>query len=204
MNAVFRKVASVCAGALMLLGVTGAQAATVTFSDFSSTGVFGAATQVGDSLDIDVSGFVADSSSPFTSVVFDALSFTVTAAPGRVIKTIAYSELVQGTTGVGGFAGATGNIVIGGTAYSLGFTFAPPGASISANLAISPIDVGGVGSITVQIFNSLFAAGGPATIEKTSALFEVTTVPVPAAVWMFGSAMIGLVAIARRKQTRAA
>ena len=29
--------------------------------------------------------------------------------------------------------------------------------------------------------------------------FEVTTVPVPAAVWLFGSGLIGLVGLARRK-----
>jgi hypothetical protein len=34
-----------------------------------------------------------------------------------------------------------------------------------------------------------------------SGIVEQTAVPVPAAVWLFGSGLLGLVGIARRKQT---
>ena len=56
--------------------------------------------------------------------------------------------------------------------------------------------------ITNQLTQLVTSPGGTAYIEKTSAYFEVTLaqVPVPPALWMMGSALVGLVAV-RRKRT---
>lgn len=47
-------------------------------------------------------------------------------------------------------------------------------------------------------YDFTIAAGGTASISKALVL-ETTVVPVPAAVWLFGSGLIGLVGIARRR-----
>jgi hypothetical protein len=64
-------------------------------------------------------------------------------------------------------------------------------------------DVGG--GFTVE-FNPVCGAGGcnPAStvwIDNLEVLADVNAVPVPAAVWLFGSGLVGLIGIARRKKS---
>jgi hypothetical protein len=58
--------------------------------------------------------------------------------------------------------------------------------------------------IAVSIQNTLTAttdqAGELAWIQKKLSFTAVTAVPVPAAVWLFGSALIGLITVGRRKR----
>ena len=43
-------------------------------------------------------------------------------------------------------------------------------------------------------------ASGDAPYAEVDYTYEVSSVPVPAAVWLFGSALLGLAGVARRKK----
>lgn len=52
-------------------------------------------------------------------------------------------------------------------------------------------------------FDSISATYSPTGVQKYAGAIEFTAapVPIPAAVWMFGSGLVGLVAMSRRKKT---
>lgn len=55
----------------------------------------------------------------------------------------------------------------------------------------------GIGEITADAFGNIYAVeggSGPAPV-----IYQISSVPLPAAVWLFGSGLIGLLGIARRK-----
>ena len=58
-------------------------------------------------------------------------------------------------------------------------------------------DSDNIGSIVFTDFNGLSGD----TIGVDDIVFANTTVPVPAAVWLFGSGLIGLIGVARRKKS---
>jgi hypothetical protein len=68
-------------------------------------------------------------------------------------------------------------------------------------------DASATGGITLQ-FNSTCGAApncvADFTIDNVSISADVSAVPVPAAVWLFGSGLLGLVGVARRKKAQAA
>ena len=72
------------------------------------------------------------------------------------------------------------------------------------SLALSPISDGpllhpaGV-STDIGILLSFDLSAGDTVTFNTR--FEVTPVPVPAAIWLFGSGLLGLVGVARRRKT---
>jgi len=55
-------------------------------------------------------------------------------------------------------------------------------------------------SITEFGLNPFASAGSVINPQFSSTTFETTVVPVPAAVWLFGSGLIGLIGFARRKK----
>jgi len=65
-------------------------------------------------------------------------------------------------------------------------------AQIFAGITTTPIYV----SAGAQ--NTSFASGS-STVDGVTALFQTSVVPVPAAAWLFGSGLLGLLGIARRK-----
>ena len=61
--------------------------------------------------------------------------------------------------------------------------------------------------LTLQFNAATGAAGGSTSfleIDNVSVTADVSAVPVPAAVWLFGSGLLGLVGMARRKKAQAA
>ena len=155
-----------------------------------------------------VNVFAADGAATISAV--DTMSMTITAPAGHFITSVAYSEAGTGETGTGGIAIATGSMVVDGMPSNFMSQLFNPNTAASA-WVINPaaVLIANKSEITMSITNSLFAflfdaLNGPADIEKTSAVITVTTalIPVPPAVWLFGSAVVALGSIgARRKAT---
>jgi hypothetical protein len=159
------------------------QAETVTFSDINTaTGEFGAVTHGDDTLDIDVSAFLADTSNlaQGSGVAFDTIAFLVTADPGYTITAIKYTEGGLATANASSFASAAATWVVGGLASSMGYhVFSNTGATGTSFTLSSTTDVRAATSLLVSITNSLFAFGTSATVGKNLSLVEVTTASIP-------------------------
>jgi hypothetical protein len=205
--------------AAVIIGMgAAAQAATVTFSNImdgdGSNALFDTSQTVptgdGDTLEIGLNDFTADGTS-FPSAL-DTLSLTITADPGRTITSITYTEMGNGETAEG-VAIATGSIVADNQPINFpqvlfnqnqqsGWTITPESQANTGMILIDNKE-----SISVSITNSLlavaFAPNELARISKTGAFLTVTTelteVPLPAAAWLFGSALLGLGMVKRRK-----
>lgn len=194
-------------------------AAPVAISNISSSepGLFTGATlnAAGTQVELELTDFSASApvtvgpvTQPFASA-FDTISFQLTAEEGWFFTTLHYVEALEGSATGGGFAFGTGSFTYNGTSITLG-TFpvlsnGGSGVSVGSLFTSPTIQLGpNVTSLNITITNSLLAgAFGPeasASISKTSALLNIGTqfVPVPAAAWLFGSALVGLVAIGRR------
>jgi len=163
-------------------------------------------------LDIDVSAFfleVVNGDPP--KVMFDTLSFNIVAPDNFFIRSVKYSEGLK-TTVNGGTTISHGSISVNGVGQSLGvFSFFNPNLA-STPFSLGPVEIlldNQVTSAFVAITNSLTAVGGIASVHKgfnadgelEMPSLEVTlqAVPVPAAVWLFGSALVGFVTFSRRR-----
>ena len=128
----------------------------------------------------------------------------VTAPAGYVITSIDYTEGGNGAT-QNGIATASGSVVVDNMPTN--FQLAPPIGPNDARewgITLDTILVDNKQSVAVSITNSLFSYafdGSQAFIEKNDSTLTVglTAVPLPAAAWLFGSALIALVGIQRRK-----
>lgn len=206
-----RTVKGILAGSLLSWSMVGAvQAATVTFSDIidgdGSASLFDVSATVpdpgdGNKLIIGLNDFSADGTSVTTAL--DTLTLTINADPGFLITSISYTETGVGST-TEGVAAATGSIVVDNKPTNFVTQLFSPnsssGWSITPSLAVS----GNKTSINISITNSLFAVafpGGIAEIAKSSATLTIGTqpVPLPPAVWLFGSVLAGFVAFSRRR-----
>lgn len=100
----------------------------------------------------------------------------------------------------------------GCTGSEMGHLFNVEGISSAAPGPFSNVQSGGYWSGTEFAPNTIgawdfgFDTGGQYTLNKSGLLFawaaqsgDVSAVPVPAAVWLFGSGLLGLVGVARRK-----
>ena len=95
---------------------------------------------------------------------------------------------------------------LGGSSIAVSF-----GSSIDASATVNEwINIGVVdalvpdGAVTVQLtlITGPFGEGGPGGAPRFDGAFlEITPVPVPAAVWLFGSGLLGLVGVARRRKS---
>jgi len=194
-----------------LAATSAAQAATVTFSnlaDGNNSALFfdlGTTSQSGNTLTLGLNNFTANGQSTLSLSALDTLSFLVTAPAGFHITRISYTENGTGQT-TNGVALATGSLTADGIPKNFLTQMFTPNTGAS-NWSISgSIDIANKDSIAVSIVNSLFAVtfGGIsdiATVSKTGASIEVQVapVPLPPAVWMLGSALVGLATVGRRK-----
>lgn len=198
-------------GAVALAAITfGANAATVTFSNLAdgngapSFFDIGTTTISGNQITIGINNFKADGASQVTVSALDTFSFTVTAPTGFKITKITYTESGKGET-TNGFAAATGSITADGTPKNFLTQLFIPNTSESDWSITGSVNVANKDSIAVSIVNSLFAAAFLPTdlayVEKTGASIsvDIAPVPVPPAVWMLGSAIVGLATVGRRK-----
>lgn len=200
-------------GALALVGATsGASAATVSFFDLTDSDPgnydIGTTTASGNVLTLGVTNFVASAPGtvlgipvPFANA-FDTISFKIQAPVGYYITKLSYAESGTYNNDDPTFTYATGSWVVDGTSQSLGIFF-QGGADGQWSLSKDRMIAGMADLISVSITNNLFAVAptGAASIAKTAASLtvEIAPIPVPPAVWMLGSAIVGLATVGRRK-----
>lgn len=213
---------SLLAGLILALPAAAIHAATVTFTNINDTDptggfVVGATTVVGDSYVIDVSGFdaVADNANNYDNII-DTIAFDILAPTGYYISSVSYSESAQATitsgdTGSFGVAIVAGTAVIDGSGHDLGFhawTSDTQGDSLSTGVISVP---GQKSTVAISITNQLTAvATGGAMVEIRKGFdalgnavpsvvsVQLSQVPLPSAIWLFGSALLGLAAVGRR------
>lgn len=196
-----------------------ASASTVTYSgvnDANPVGGFDSATTVPDGSDGNILNIGLDNFSVFSANntpanTFDTISFVVEAPTGWVITGIEYTEHLTAErtyTNGGAVTISTGSWVVDnkttyfdqviGTSDLGGSTFEfDMGLSKSWNVsdAITDLEISINNQITAVAFGD-----GEASLTKYPATFTVTLsqVPLPPAVWLLGSAILGLGTIRRR------
>ena len=209
-----RNILSALLGMLLLAGLGQAQASTLTFSDMSSDETL--ASVLDATLSFDVTAGGADGGDDLLTITLDnqtaspdaytidELYFNFTGDSSFVgfdssnTGSGAFSNTVTGADGFGtfdmnitGFGLATGSTEV--WEIDLGTT----GFAMSDFDVLSTIPPGDNEAIAVLKFvqgpldDSAFGAGGVPPSE----------IPVPAAVWLFGSGLLGLVGIARRRKS---
>jgi hypothetical protein len=127
-------------------------------------------------------------------------------APTADVDVSAYVDIESLTTNCGIFACSnTGNIFTAGSLGDTGLVLTPWSLGGSLNLA----DTAGWGSdtgVVMTLQNNILAytenTGETAFIQKKQGGIGIVVnpIPVPAAVWLFGSGLIGLISVARRKK----
>ena len=201
--------ALLCTAAMAMAST--AQAATVSFTnlaDGNGAALYfdvGTTSASGNTLNIGLSNFTANGQSQLSLSALDTLSFLVTAPTGFHITSISYTESGTGAT-TNGFALATGSLTADGIPKNFLTQMFTPNTGASSWSISGSIDIANKDAIAVSIVNSLFAvAFNPladiASISKTGASIsvEIAPVPLPPAVWMLGSALVGLATVGRRK-----
>lgn len=210
---------------LLVLGMGSAQAAmlegdTVWFSfDDSLLGLFGNASVSGDTLSFDPTAFKANAAGPgIVTVSATTPLITITTKDMWVLDGVElfeqgdYFRIESGASTT--LVGAGGQFIVNGSPVAVsagGLTeyltvadvindgLSTTGWTASAGVALSG------DSATVKVQNILLAGltGGleAAFIEKklVEIAVDTTFVPIPAAVWLFGSALFGLTMVGRRR-----
>lgn len=121
-------------------------------------------------------------------------SFVIEVAEGHWIDSITVSlYIMSGPEGLGvDFSADDSNY--------FPVTYSPwlESGSTTPNLVLGPI---GPGEYSLSMYGQSANAAGPYSVDYTIQINVATAspVPVPAAVWLFGSGLVGLVGIARRK-----
>jgi len=161
---------------------------------------------------LDVSAFVAeypsDTPTPFLDRKFDTISFELLAAPNERITKVSYAEGLETVVSEGiAYTSSTGSAVINNVTNSLGiFNQLEPTTGTSFELKTSYNIPGMENEVDVSITNDIlaFAFGDDAhaRVQKQYAMMEVksSAVPIPATLWLFGSAIAGLAATRRKRQ----
>jgi len=192
-----------------------AQAATVTFSNINDS--VGVLDGPGFQELFDVTTTVVDGGDPNTLILgltdfnadggqilaTDTLSFTVSVNdPAYRITSISYSESGVGNGADDGSAFATGAISVNGDSKSLGFHSVPDALSVPWALGPASFPLSGVVQEAVVTITNTLIATGSTDIEKNSASVTVgvAPVPLPPAVWLLGSAILGMVSIGRARR----
>ena len=203
---------------LGLMLVDGAQAVTVSFLNINDTNPQGFSTAGtapdpvnGNKLNINVDSFFLEVFNGAVDVMFDTLSFNIEAPEGFFIKSLKYREGLK-TSVNGGTTISHGSLSANGQGSTLGFFAQPDPGTSNFYLQTELLLSGQQTFASVAITNSLTAVsfpGGEAKIykgfnldnEAEKPFLEVTlqAVPVPAAVWLFGSALVGFIAFSRRR-----
>ena len=228
-----RAVGSLVLPGVFLLAAGSVQAATVTFTNINDSNsdpgvgfIIPADTFVGNTYDIDVSGFDAVAPSGGASSIFDTIAFKIVAPTGYYISSVSYSEAVQAiiqtpAAGDVGIASTSGSAVIDGTSYDLVgsapllWTSATHGAVLQTGLVslsgqrtslamsiTNSLSAIATGTASAEVRKGFDANGGtvPTTVQVTLGQFVV---PLPPALWLMGSALFGLAVVGRRRKVRA-
>ncbi|MCC6202290.1 MAG: hypothetical protein IT494_04725 [Gammaproteobacteria bacterium] len=192
-----------------LLGMTGAaSAATVSFTNIDDAdglaALFDPATTTpsGNTINFGINAFEASTSFGLFTQATDTMVLTINAPDGYKITKITYSEGGSGSSSGGGISFAVASVIINGSAIEpISRAFLGGSGSWDADTSVSftsPLT-----SAVLSVTNTLaaFGGGGGAIIAKEWANVEanIAPVPVPPAVWMLASAIVGLVTIGRRK-----
>jgi opacity protein-like surface antigen len=163
---------------------------------------------------LDVSKFVAEAPSttltPLLDRKFDTISFELVAAPNERITIVSYSEsletIVTPNTGFS-FTASTGSAVVNNVSNGLGafYQMSPTFGTSLFTLGTSYVIPGMETEVDVSITNDIMAVATDeayAKVMKNYAKVEVTSapVPVPASLWLLGSASAGLAATRRKRQ----
>jgi len=159
-----------------------------------------------------------------TGITGTSTSFTIDATAFKIILDSASSSFIDipdqtfllesdtsgaGTISVNGGSSLSGSFTnltvyyLGGTFSTGGFTADVNylGGSLVSGLSSGRIEGGFAGATYNGTPGLIIPFGTVFTADTISAkLGQVQTVPVPAAVWLFGSGLIGLAGIARRKK----
>jgi hypothetical protein len=167
----------------------------------------------GEALTFDANNFRVESFGGVQAV--DArISFTVTAKPGKLIDSITVTE--------GGSAAAFGNgsfvdvhsggfVLIDGVlsgSESDSYSLSAPAVGLETDFwALSyTFEFAPATEVSISLDNAVFAfaipePSGYAFIDKTGVTVDVAVspVPLPAAAWLFGSALLGLGVVKRKK-----
>lgn len=176
---------------LTCLLISSVQAATISF-DNSLTNI-----GLGNvfSLDVTGTGFVSSADGGGVNLSFDHNVLNV--------LSVSINETVWD---FGGFGISTGTIdnSVGALNGVMVNTFSNPGTSfIVATIEFQAVGMG-VSDLMLSEFNlNPWASGGSTvnpTFEQSTVTVASTVVPVPAAAWLFGSGLIGLIVLARRKK----
>ena len=203
-------VKNLVAGALFFTAGTAAQAATVTYSGISSTDnnnligfdTSATAANVGDpnTLDIGVLPFTLTTLGAGVAMS-DTLLVTVTAPLGFRLLSLSFQE--------SGSYNATNGVIAATTQMLANNAGPPPGGQVFFSSLgnwgplSEAIDLSGsvVTVANMSISNQLFATGSGASVFKSEAALvaQIAPIPLPPAAWMLGSALVGLVAVGRRK-----
>lgn len=154
-------------------------------------------------LTIGVTNFTADGNIGGSNITaLDTLSLSITAEAGYVITKVTYVESGTRELGASGIAVYTGSATANGQSNALGFNLFQGASDGTWNTdALFEYDAAdGVQSVDFVVTNSLIAFG-EALITKGAASIVVETelapVPLPPAVWLLGSAILGLVSVRR-------
>lgn len=185
---------------------------TVTFKDFSySIGLFEADSILDNTLNLDVSRFLAIGNNGGGETRFDTVTFKILAPIGYYINKISYLEGLETTiSGDFGMTFASASAVIAGKSLDLGTHLYKAGAdhsyfTLSTNYTVP----GGLTSLDMSITNAITAVASVASyaeIFKTDAMVTVNlaekpgdpTVPIPSAAVLLFSGMIGLIGVRRK------
>ena len=182
----------------LALATSGAHAASISLDPISGTGPqgsqvtfnlianFGSTATIGGATDMSWNPSVLT----FQSFAFDSGFGTPPRDAGFDVKDLQSAGLYSvGFGNFGGIALAT-NTTIGHVTFNL---VGNPGSSTDIALGDS------------QKWAGFYdATGAPISVSYTGATAAVSAVPVPAAVWLFGSGLAGLFGVARRSMKRCA
>lgn len=198
--------------------------ATVDYSfDDALLGLFGNYSIAGDTLSFDPTTFIANATTPGILTTTSATTPTITVTAKSGIKINAVSLFEQGdyymvNNGGTTLVSAAGQFIVNNAPNSIsagGLGVKQSADDVGANGLFTTtwtisksVSLSDATSAALKLQNILIAGHGGAAdlqgafIEKKLVQFSVDTapVPLPPAVWMLGSAIVGLVTVGRRKQ----
>lgn len=156
----------------------GTSVITVDTADLTIPGIFTMDTDVASSNSTAFGSLTADISSTVTGT-FDAAAFLATG-----VLTITATTTVTSCTDTS--PPVYGNTICGNL---------PAGSSpfVPLNMVLAP-------DYSVVTFDTALLATTPLGDVNTSTTYTLTAVPVPAAAWLFGSALVGLAGIGRKRK----
>ena len=192
------------AGAVLLGTASAANAFTITFgaaTDSNGVSAFynpAGNLAVGNVLTMGLDSFEAVSALNTVVAASDANDFTIT-CNGCVITKVTLLEKGTGNGHASGFASAVGKLTADGHSKNTLTAVVLPATDGTIAIGTS-VDVANKSSIAVNVNNSLFAANGGEIAKTLSTItVDASPVPLPPAVWMLGSSLVGLIAVGRRK-----